>query len=260
MRKSKAAARLRAGEPVRMCVLGHFIPSFIHHAAHFGYDCIWLDLEHRCFSEREVQSLLATFHAADIDCLLRPPTKEKTRLCRYLEDGASGLLVPLVSTADQARQLVDAVKFPPVGERGLDGAGLDSNFYLHGGPGEYVDHASRESFLVVQIETPEAVHNASDIAAVEGVDGLFVGPGDLQMRIDRTDAGGMTVEEAYQTVAHAAAKHGKAWGCPAGSAEQVAKLHGQGAQLIAHGNDFITLMNMLRNCAEDLEAAYGSST
>jgi len=154
VRKSKTLAKLRANEPVRMCALGHFIPAFIRHAAHHGFDCIWLDLEHRAMSDREVQALLAYFHLFDIDCMLRPPTLEKTRLYRYLEDGATGLMIPHVSTADKARMLVDAVKFPPLGDRGLDGAGLDSDFILAGGD-EYVEAANRETFLVVQIETPQ---------------------------------------------------------------------------------------------------------
>ena len=76
-----------------MCCLGHFIPGYVRMAAEFGYDCIWLDAEHRNFSEHEVQTLLAFFHRFDIDCMLRPPTLEKTRLYRYLEDGASGLMI-----------------------------------------------------------------------------------------------------------------------------------------------------------------------
>ena len=74
MRSSKTLARLRANQPVRLCCLGHFIPAYIRHAAHFGYDCIWLDLEHRAMSEREVQSLLAYFHLFDIDCLVVDPS------------------------------------------------------------------------------------------------------------------------------------------------------------------------------------------
>ena len=79
MRKSKTLAKLRDGKPAKMCVLGHFIPSYVKHAAHVGYDCIWLDLEHRLISEREVQSLLAFFHLFDIDCMLRAPDVWKRR-------------------------------------------------------------------------------------------------------------------------------------------------------------------------------------
>jgi len=132
LRNSKTLAKLRTGKPVRICSLGHFIPPYIRLASHFGYECIWLDLEHRAMSEREVQSLSVYFHLYDIDCMLRAPTLENARLYRYLEDGAAGLMIPRVSTADEARALVNAIKFPPLGDRGLDGAGLDADFYLQG--------------------------------------------------------------------------------------------------------------------------------
>jgi 4-hydroxy-2-oxoheptanedioate aldolase len=235
-------AKLRAGKPVRMCSLGHFIPPYIRHAAHVGYDCIWLDMEHRAMSDREAQALLAFFHLFDIDCMLRAPTLEKTRLYRYLEDGATGLMIPHVSTADKARMLVDAVKFPPLGDRGLDGAGLDSDFYVHGGDA-YVEAANRETFLVVQIETPQAVENVEEIAAVKGVDGMFVGPGDLGLRLRRTETN-LTMEQALQKVAAAAKRHGVAWGCPASSREEVQRLREQGAQLIAYGGDYAAFIEM----------------
>ena len=81
-------------------------------------------------------------------------------------------MIPHVSTVEKAWMLVDAVKFPPLGDRGLDGAGLDSDFILAGGD-DYIDAANRETFLVVQIETPEAVANVDEIAAVEGIDALL---------------------------------------------------------------------------------------
>ena len=256
MRTSKTLARLRAGHAVRLCSLGHFIPAYIRHAAHFGFDCIWLDLEHRAMSDREVQTLLAYFHLFDIDCLLRAPTLEKTRLYRYLEDGATGLMVPHVSTAEKARMLVDAVKFPPVGDRGLDAAGLDGDFLL-GNVDEYVDGANRQTFLVVQLETPQAIENAHEIAAVEGIDGLFVGPGDLGLRIRRSETD-LTLDDALAKVAAVTHRHGKAWGCPARSQEHVRQLYDQGARLIAYGGDFCALMEMLKNCARELDEVFGT--
>jgi 2-keto-3-deoxy-L-rhamnonate aldolase RhmA len=252
VRTSKTLAKLRAGRPVRLCSLGHFVPAYIRHAAHFGYDCIWLDLEHRAMSDREVQALLAYFHAFDIDCMLRPATLEKTRLYRYLEDGATGLMVPHVSTAEKARLLVDAVKFPPIGDRGLDGAGIDSDFFLQNTE-DYIDAANRETFLVVQIETPAAVANVDEIAAVNGVDGMFIGTSDLGLRIRRTGAD-LSLEQAIQTVADAAERHGKAWGLPAGTPEQLQRYHEQGSRLTAYGGDFSAFLNMLKSCAADLDA------
>ncbi|MFQ5732047.1 MAG: HpcH/HpaI aldolase/citrate lyase family protein [Planctomycetaceae bacterium] len=257
MRKSKTLAKLRDGRPVRLCSLGHFIPAYVRHAAHFEFDCIWLDLEHRAMGDREVQALLAYCHLCDIDCLLRAPTLEKTRLYRYLEDGATGLMIPHVSTAEKARMLVDAVKFPPLGDRGLDGAGLDSDFLLQGGD-DYIDAANRETFLVVQIETPQAVENVEEIAAVPGVDGMFVGPGDLGLRIDRTQTD-LTLEQSLQTVAEAATRHGKAWGCPAGSVERLRELHQRGARLIAYGGDFGAFLEMLKERSGELTEIYGAA-
>lgn len=258
MRTSKTMQRVRAGEPVRICCLGHFIPSYVRHAAHFGFDCIWLDLEHRCLQDREVQSLLGLFHLYDIDCMLRPPTREKTRLGRYLEDGATGLMVPHVSTPEEAADLVRSTKFPPIGERGLDGAGLDSDFLLAGGP-EYVEAARRETFLVVQIETPLAIDNVQEIAAVPGLDGLFVGPGDLSLR-QRLAPDGPQLEEAMACTAAAAARHGIAWGCPTFDPEDIRRRREQGAQLIAYGGDFMALMQALEQRQQELDDALGPAS
>jgi 2-keto-3-deoxy-L-rhamnonate aldolase RhmA len=244
MRRSKTLARIRNGEVVRTAVLGHFIPAYVCHAARAGYDCIWLDLEHRAQDIREIQALLAYAHLYDIDILLRPPTLEKTGLYRYLEDGAAGLLIPHVSTPEKAKMLVDAVKFPPIGDRGLDNAGLDADFHIHDAD-TYVAWANRETFLTVQIETPEAVRNAEAIAATPGVDAIFVGPGDLGLRLRQTKE--MTLDEAFERVAAACAKHGKAWGCPAVSPEELKKRKAQGAQLLVASSEFHSWMTDLKS-------------
>ena len=256
MRRSKTLAKLRAGRLVRMCAMGFFIPPYVRHAAHHGFDCIWLDLEHRSMASREIQALLSYFHLFDIDCMIRPPTLEKSRLYRYLEDGATGLMIPLVSTAEKARMLVDAVKFPPLGGRGLDGAGFDGDFYLDAGA-DFPERANRETFLVVQIETPEAVENVDAIAAVEGVDGLFVGPADLGLRCELAPQSGMDIEEATDRVAAAAAKHGKAWGRPAPTLEDLKSLHARGGRLLPHGEDFEAFLEKLEEWSKDFEATGG---
>ena len=257
MRNSKTLARLKNNESVRMCCLGHFIPAFVKHAAHFGFDCIWLDLEHRNWTNRDVQAILAFSHLCDIDIMLRPPTLEKTGLYRYLEDGATGLMIPHVSTAEKAEMLVDSVKFPPVGNRGLDSAGLDADF-LANGPEGYLAEVNQQTFLVVQIETPEAVANADAIAAVEGVDGLFVGPGDLGLRL-KYDNSGLTLEDAVKEVRAACEKHGKAWGLPAPTPEILRERKAQGAQLLCHGGDFGAIMGMLKESSAAFDSLTGES-
>ena len=255
MRPSKTLAKLRAGKPVRMCVLGHFIPPYIHFAARAGFDCIWLDLEHKLIDEREVQALMTQFHLADIDCMLRPPTLEKTRLYRYLEDGATGLMIPHVSTVEKAEALVQAVKFPPLGDRGLDGVGFD-NLYRMGDPTEYAEAANRETFLVVQLETPLGIDNAERIAALNGIGGLFIGTSDLGLRLSKYQ-NMPSLDECIERVAHAAAQYGKAWGLPARTPEHLKKYRDMGAQLLAHGSEYGALKGMLDMSARHFDEVYG---
>jgi len=174
---------------------------------------------------REVQSFIALCRQFDIDCMVRPATRERTLLYRYLEDGAAGFMFPFVSNAETARRLVDCMKFPPMGGRGLDGAGMDAVFGLEVWKPDstYLQHANDETFIVAQIEPPEAVRNADEIAAVPGIDVLFIGTADLGLRIPHVKAGfRFSLDEGIARVAAAAKKHGKAWGLPTGTAELAA--------------------------------------
>jgi 2-keto-3-deoxy-L-rhamnonate aldolase RhmA len=247
MRASKTLEKLRAGRAVRICGLGHFIPAFLRHAAHLGFDCVWLDLEHRAMEQRELQSLLMLSHLVDIDMMVRVPLVDGAQLYRVLEDGAAGMMFPLVNTPERARQIVQAVKFPPIGSRGMDGAGLDGDYYLEAGD-DYADQVNRETFVVVQIETPEAVANVDAIAAVDGVDGLFLGPADLTLRL-RHHAGDLDMEASTGLVAAAAKRHGKAWGRP-GDVALTADIHAQGAQLLVQGSEFMGMINELQRGQE----------
>ncbi|MCY3781428.1 MAG: aldolase/citrate lyase family protein [Chloroflexi bacterium] len=254
MRNSKVLAKWRAEQFARFCSMGHVLPFFIRYAAHYNYDGIWLDLEHRNFDNREVQHLLALCQLYDIDCLVRPPTVQRTRLYRYLEDGATGLMIPFVEDAAMARAIVAATKYPPLGNRGLDGAGLDSNF---GGDAwiadsSYIEDANRETFIVAQIETPEAVANAEGIAAVPGIDALFVGPGDLGLRLAAYPEIGMTIDDAVAQVAAAADKQGVVWARTASSIDEVDRYRRQGSLMVPHGGDF-ALKDVLQRASAELD-------
>ena len=189
--------------------------------------------------------MLALHHLANIDCIVRTGSRNATELYHLLEDGATGLMIPLVNTPADAAALAQAVKFPPVGQRGFDGSALDNDFYLPGTAG-YPAAANAETFLIVQIETPEAVANLDAIAGTPGVDGLFIGPGDLALRLNcALDWKEPKLLAAEDAVAAAAARHGIAWGRPAGNAAQIAHVAGKGGRLIAHGSDFGSVMTML---------------
>ncbi len=260
MRKSKMLQKFRSGGFARVCGLGHYLPFFIRYAAHHKFDGIWLDLEHRAMDPREVQSIIMMCHHNDIDCMVRPPTLERTKLYRYLEDGASGFLMPLISEAQMAQDLVQAIKFPPLGNRGMDGAGLDGDYGIDvwHPQSSYNADANRQTFILTQVETLQAVANAEEIASIEGIDGLFVGPADLGLRIATGLSGhNMTLEEAIERVVAAAQKHNKVWGITAGSVEEIQRYRAMGAQMIPWGGDF-ALMNVLKRCSEELDQVQGA--
>ena len=112
-------------------------------------------------------------------------------------------------------------------------------------------------FALACRSSPQAVANTEEIAAVPGVDGLFIGPGDLGLRIARNKPD-LTLEQATAKVAAAAERHGKAWGCPAATIDQVRKLQSQGAKLIAYGGDFQAMRDMLLTRGRELAEVYGS--
>jgi 2-keto-3-deoxy-L-rhamnonate aldolase RhmA len=254
-------ARLRAGKPVRLAQMGYFMPPFVATCAHHGYDGIWLDLEHRAMDSREVQALLVYFHLYDIDCILRVGSRDKTQLTRYLEDGAAGLIIPQVEDAASALDLVRKVKFPPVGDRGIEGNSLESNFgldLLATGRSALVDHAQRETFLMLQIEAPLALSQAAAMAAVPGVDALFFGPADFGIRVQHeAPAARVSDLEAMQQVAAACQKHGLAWGSMPQTMDDVRQHAALGANIYVWGSDLRSIRSGLKDARSDLTGLFG---
>ena len=262
MRKSKTLAKLRAGKPVKLAMMGHFLPPFIANAAYVGYDAIWLDLEHRPMDAREIQALMPIFHLYDIDCIIRPPTREKGQLYRYLEDGAAGFIMPLIENAKEARDIVSKVKFPPLGDRGLEGKGLDAAYGADTVDPDtkmsYARHANAETVLIVQLESPNAVNNADEIMAVEGVDVIFAGPTDFDLRARQIpESERLSWEQVLDTLSTTAKKHGKAWGAMPRNIGHVKNLYSLGAQFVPYGIDITLFINGLKSAAAELDELYG---
>jgi 4-hydroxy-2-oxoheptanedioate aldolase len=166
-------------------------------------------------------------------------------------------MIPHVATADEARALVSAIKFPPLGDRGFCGGGRDADYWI-GKPADYTDQANRETFLTVQIETPQALENAEAIAAVPGVDILFLGPGDMSLRLGCTPAvNDPVMMDVQKQIAAACKKHGKAWGRPVGTAADAKTLIDLGAQFIVHGAEFSAVCAHFAACSADFDQILG---
>ena len=259
MRTSKVLKKLRNGQVAQICATSNFIPYFPHLAAHFGYDGVWVDAEHRNWNPREIEAMMAQHHLAAVDCIWRTHTLEKASLSRLLEDGATALMMPQVNTADRAKELVTATKFPPLGDRGLDGAGIDAGFWVKK-PADYPQFANRETFLIVQIETPLALQNVDAIAAVDGVEVLFLGPGDLSLRLGcKPSLHDPKLRAALDTMIAAAKKYNKPWGLPVGTLDDAKLVIELGCRFLVFGYELWGIHNHLEMCRGQLKKLLGET-
>lgn len=142
-----------------------------------GMDWLLIDGEHSPIELQALVGILQASEAYPITPLVRVPVNDVVRIKQVLDTGAQNLLVPMVSTVDDARAAVDAVHYPPRGHRGVGSALARSARWNR--VDSYLARADEHVSLFVQAETTAAVDNAADIAAVDGIDGVFVGPSDL---------------------------------------------------------------------------------
>jgi 4-hydroxy-2-oxoheptanedioate aldolase len=243
MRRSRVLERLKRGEPV---LVGSPTPyasaRLVELIGLSGYDCVWIDHEHQDLSDDQIWHMCLAARARDMDAMVRIRKGEYHTYFRALESGANGIMVPHVLTAEEARRVVRNVKFPPEGSRGQDGIEAHADHGLQ--PfGEYLRQANRETWVVVQIEDAEGLENVEAIAAVPGVDVLFVGPADLAGSLGVVgEFQHPRVQEAIARVAAAAQGAGLQWGLPVGGAEQVERMLAQGATFLAWGSAISALL------------------
>lgn len=141
-----------------------------------GFDWLVLDTEHSPNELPMVHTQLAALAGRRAHPVVRPPWNDAVAIKRYLDIGAQTLLIPFIQNAEEARQAVAATRYPPKGIRGYAGAARASDF---GRIRDYPLRCEEELCVLLQVETPHALGNIAEIAAVEGVDGIFIGPGDL---------------------------------------------------------------------------------
>lgn len=177
MRPNRMKQKLTQGH----CVVGPNVqidaPWLVEMIGQAGFDFVMLDEEHGAV-QHNLPMLIMAADAAGITPIVRVPTHERGFLLPPLEAGAGGLQVTMVNTAEEARALVRETKYTPLGQRGISNATRAANYGAFT-VDEWVPIANRETMLIVQLETRQALENAGEIARVPGVDMIFIGPGDL---------------------------------------------------------------------------------
>ncbi len=257
MRKSRVLAKLRDGEPVLITNTSLApVAQTVEMAGMTGFDGVWIDLEHRDMDETEINPLLLAGQAHNLDTMVRIRKGGYTTIFRPFESGATGIMIPHVATAEEAQWIVRNAKFPPLGRRGFDGAGRDAGYCLMD-PKKHLEFANRETFVAIQIEDPEALPHLDQIAAVPGIDILFIGPADLTISMGIPfDLKHAKFAGAVEQIAAAARRHGKFWGLPVPSAEAAVPYLNQGARFIACGADLIMILRGMQAIKAQFEPVF----
>ena len=190
-------------------------PAVVVAAHNAGLDFIMLDLEHGPYTMATVGDIFKVGRALGLGCFVRVPELAKGYVSRCLDAGATGVMVPMLESVEQAKNLVGWAKYPPQGIRGFGGIGGHTDFVgiAPDSTPAFMAKANVDTMTIAQIETAQAIQNIDAIAAVPGIDALLIGPNDLAISTGCAgDLLGETVDKAIGKVAAAAKKHGKIFG------------------------------------------------
>lgn len=249
----EAAARMRAGE--RFWSAWSTIPSaeLVAELARGGFPLVVLDMQHAGYDFAAMRAGVAAAAGAGATAGVRVPVDAPHEISRALDQGAEIVVVPMVNTPADARRAVAFAKYPPLGERSWGPVGATAVHGLAGG-GDYLAVANEATALLVMIETRQALDELDAILAVDGVDGVFVGPSDLSISLSGGRALAPAAPETMETV-RAIGERARAAGKLAGvfclDPGQVAVAKAAGFSLIALGAE----RAMIRRGVADLLAS-----
>ncbi len=249
--------RLAAGE-VALCMRTIFsrTPEVAFMAEAAGFDALYMDLEHSTATLAETGQVCATATAIGLAALVRVPAPDDPSMTKLLDAGACGIIAPHVDTADQARGVVDACKFAPLGRRSASGPAFQ--FGYAGLPlAEQARRVNEATTVVVMLETAAAVANAAEIAAVPGVDMLLIGTNDLGLDLGLPgDYAAAPIEAAYRSVGEACRAHGKVLGIAGiGDPALLERYVALGARFISAGTDAGFLLGAMRGRVAELRGS-----
>ena len=244
--------RLSRGEIVRVMSLGTLPdPKLVEMAGLLGgIHGVWIDQEHSAVSHAQLELLLMACRASGLDAFARVPPTDYATVMRPMETGCSGVMVAQIRNLDEVHQVVQWSKYPPRGIRGLFPGNAECG-YGSVPPAEHVTRANAQRWLAIQIETPEAVTQVESIAMVEGVDLLFVGPGDLACTLG---VPGQSMHPkcvaALERISAACQSAGKPWGTLTRDAAHAAKCRELGCLLFSLFSDLDLIHRGIRASRE----------
>lgn len=235
MRTNKMKAKLKAGEVVVGAFNNIQVPAAVEIAGLLGMDFLIVDAEHTAITPETAEDLYRAAELRDISIVTRIGENSQQVIQKFMDAGSQGVLMPLVNTGEEARRVVDAVKYPPVGKRGMAGSraaqfGIGIDF------AQYVREANEQTLVAVQVETQQAIDNIDEILAVEGVDVIFFGPADISSSLGlHGQIKHPRVVSIIETLGQKARAAGKAVGTIARNVEDYAYYRERGFQWLCTG-------------------------
>ena len=248
-------ARLASGPPAVGCWLHLFSPLAAEILAQAGYDCVMIDLEHGAGTLMDAISLMHAVQGRRCAPLIRVPSNDADWIKRALDTGVAGIMIPTVSSAAEAKAAVGASRYPPRGDRGMAPTIVRASSYGVDWR-EYVETSADELLVICQVETRQAVEQADQIAAVEGVDMLFLGPFDLSAALGRIgEPDHPEVRACIADVERAAKAQGKRLGGIPTPGRTAEALFADGYDLVLADFDVLLLRDAARSSVTRLRAA-----
>jgi len=236
-------------------VIGTFvkIPALpvVDMLAILGYDFVIIDMEHSTIETQHAEGMIATADAAGMGTIIRVPDNQDHIVIKTLDMGCDGVQAPMIESVEDAQKLVTASKYYPVGNRSISFATRSARYGSIPRP-DHIQTSNENQLVIAQIESWTAVEQADAIAAVDGIDVLFVGPADLSQSLGIPgQSGDAKVVEGIRRVGQAASRHGKQLGTHVIRQEDVPMLIDCGVTYLAYGTD----VGFFRNGAQQaLEA------
>ena len=262
MRPNALREKLRQGKPaygtmvqaVRIPVIGQIM-------AVAGCDFLFFDMEHGAFDLETVADMVQMTRHAGPTPLVRVPNDEYHLMCRPLDAGAQGIMIPRVETKAQVERIVECTMYPPVGVRGCS-VNKGQNDFVSQDPWDFTREANRENLIIIQIERRRAVEDIDDLLSVPGVGAAIIGPNDLAMSMGvRSEDMLAALEEPIQHVLTVALDRKVPCGIHISDLDWLAEWQRRGMQLMCYSTDINFLRNgaasgirTLRKLAEDIDS------
>lgn len=231
--------------------IGH--PSVVEIMANAGFEWLVIDIEHTSIDLTMVQILISTIQSKGLKALIRVSKNEEVVIKRVLDMGADGIIVPMITNADDAQRAVDYAKYPPIGKRGV-GLFRAQNYGLSFN--EYKKWVNDELVIIAQVEHYLAAENIESIITTEGIDGIIIGPYDLSGSLGYPgEYNRSEVKEAIDKILLACDKHN----IPSGfhvietDTSKISEKIKQGCTFLAYSLDFLFLLNSSKAGMENIK-------